>query len=139
MKPGASEDLEVTAYYSDGSSKVVTGEANYSRTSSYATIREGKVSLPSTIKLGMAITLTASYEGESATSVITVQDDSPVLERIAFKEASRTMTPGDSEDLEVTAYYSDGSSKVVTGEASYSRTSSYATIREGKVTFSEYD
>ena len=73
------------------------------------------------VKLLLSNPTDGAMLGSYNTSTLTIKNQPKYeLLKIEFKEASRTMIPGASEALEVTAYYSDGSSKVVTGEASYS-------------------
>ena len=74
MAPGESHAFKVYAVMSDGSKKDVTSESGttYKRSSSYATVNNGTVSLSNSTKLGITIKITAQYEGLKAEVFIEV-------------------------------------------------------------------
>ncbi|WBL14498.1 Calx-beta domain-containing protein [Sutcliffiella sp. NC1] len=138
MGPGETKEFKVIGYYSDGSTEDITEKASYTRSSSYATVNpSGTITLSPSTKLGMKITVTANYEGKSGTKEITVEDTSVALENIAFEEVSVEMDPGETKEFKVIGYYSDGSTEDITEKASYTRSSSYATVSpSGTITLS---
>ena len=63
----------LTATYSDGSSSAVTGFASWSENSSYTSINNGFL-IASSVSSNQSCTITTSYEGESATYKVTIED-----------------------------------------------------------------
>ncbi|MCQ2591287.1 MAG: InlB B-repeat-containing protein [Treponema sp.] len=102
--------LEVTAKYSDGSSKTVT---DYTTNPAKASMLTGTGTK----------TVTVTYEGKTASFTITVEEklpDAPSLKsiHIAVKPRKTAYLVGEELDLDglaVMANYSDGSQKIVTG------------------------
>ncbi len=117
--------LAVTATLSDGSTLDVTNSATYtsSNTSSATVSSSGLVTSASP---GTAV-ITATYQGVSSTSTITVT--APTLSSIAISPSTMNFTqPGSTQQLTVTATYSDATTQDVTTSATY--TSSDTTLLE---------
>lgn len=113
---GETQPLTVTAYYSDGSTKDVTALASYQVSDpSVAGISGGQVTA---LSVGSAV-VTASYEGKSASATVSVTS---AVESISVEPNSVTLQAGGSQQLTVTAHYSDGTTADVTGQASYQST-----------------
>ncbi len=115
-------DLAVKAYYSDGSSRTVTSSASFkSSNSSIAyvsgdTVRSGSSSGTATI------TATYSQDGRTVTDTCRVTvNESNKLSSIAVSPDSVAIQSQNTEwgKLAVIAYYSDGTSKVVTSSANF--------------------
>lgn len=110
---GDSQPLTVTAYYSDGSTKDVTASASYQVSDpSVAGVSGCRVTA---LNVGSAV-LTASYEGKSASATVSITS---AVESISVEPSSVTLQAGGSQQLTVTAHYSDGTTADVTGQASY--------------------
>ena len=126
--PGASQQLTVTANYSDGSRQTVTSSASYSSSkTSVATV--SATGVVTAVATGSAA-ITASYGGLSGTAAVTV---SPSLTGITVAPNSFSMTSrGATQQLTVTASYSGGTTQNVTGSASYgSSNTAVATVSSG--------
>ena len=94
----------VTAKYSDGSTKTVTGAAFSGYNMSIASTQ----------------TVTVAYEGKTTTYQITVEKAPVVLSSITVSGQKTSYVEGDSfVKPSVTAIYSDGTSKDVTEEATF--------------------
>ena len=90
----------LTANYSDGNSSEVTGLANWSDNSSYANISSDGYLAASSVASDQSCTITASYEGQSDSHNITINDipsnNSPVVnfsfaakkKKVAFNDRS---------------------------------------------------
>nr|WP_238480802.1 Ig-like domain-containing protein [Desulforadius tongensis] len=116
---GNTAALSVLANYSDGSTKDITDEAEYtSDNSAIATVNTS--GLVTGITPGTT-TVTVSYNSITSNINITVNEAyaPPVLENITVSPAVVNILTGKTQSLAVTAYYSDGSTKDVTGSASY--------------------
>lgn len=126
---GQSQELQVTANYSDGSSRDVTGEAGYQvADGTIADVNSGKIT-------GLAkgsTQVTISYQGQEVQVPIAVTD--PVVTGLKATPNPVSIAKGTSQQLTVTAIYSDGSTKEVTQEASYQiENASVATVDKGLV------
>jgi len=116
-----------TAYYDDGSTQNVTAAATWSEDSDYASIAAGGQLTTQAVTADQPCRVAATYEGKTASLDIIIKDVPPTVERIEI--AGPTEVPEDSTaNYTCTAYYSDGSSKVVTTEAAWSDNSDYAAI-----------
>ncbi len=113
--PGATQQLTVTANYSNGSTQNVTSSATYSSNKTSVATVSG-TGLVTGVATGTA-TITASYGGLSGTATATVP---PALTGITVAPASFTLiTRGATQQLSVTASYSDGTTQNVTSTSSY--------------------
>ncbi|MGB9886311.1 MAG: Ig-like domain-containing protein, partial [Moorellales bacterium] len=116
LSKGQTQQLTVTAYYSDGSSQDVTASASYS-SSNTSVASVSSSGLVTAVDVGSA-TVTVSYGGKSAGVPVTVT--APVVTSLTVSPSSVSLPKGRTQQLAVTAYYSDGSSQDVTSSASYS-------------------
>jgi len=107
--------LSVMAFYSDGQSSEVTLLADIESSAPLIASVDGD-GLVSALSEGTAI-ITAEYQGFSDTAQIRVNP--PVFEYILVEPDTVTLPVGYSQQLVVWAYYSDGSRREVTGEATY--------------------
>ena len=92
--------MEVTAYYDNGASEVIAGYAI-----------SGYDSTPGVKRL------TVTYGGKTATFEVTVRAKALTEIRVTKQPAKRTYLEGDAFDstgMEITAYYDNGTSEVVT-------------------------
>ena len=119
-----------TAYYSDGSSSNVTGSANWSENSSYANISSGGYLSTASVLFDQLCTIMATYEGRSDTHSVIIKNVPPTLSHIDVS-GPKEVNESSGAQYVCTAYYSDGSSSNVTGSASWSENSSYASISSG--------
>ncbi|RIL05170.1 MAG: hypothetical protein DCC71_11320, partial [Proteobacteria bacterium] len=113
---GAFADLAVTASYSDGSARNVTGEATYgSGSAAVAAVSGGRV-----VAIGNGATsLAIGFEGASASVPVTVA--ARVLESISVAPPALTLPAiGASQALAVVGHYSDGTTSPFSGALSYS-------------------
>ena len=117
----------LTANYSDGSSSEVTGVANWSDNSSYASINSSGFFIASSVASDQSCTMTASYEGKSDTYTVTIEDVPPTLNSVTISGPSQISENSGAQYI-LAANYSDGSSSEVTGVASWSDNTSYASI-----------
>jgi hypothetical protein len=114
LKIGQSGQLTLTAHMGDGSTKDVTADAEW--TSSAPDVLSVSAGALSALAAGEA-TITAAYEGKSATRTITVAE--VVLTGVAISPQVMELKRGTSEQLTVTATFDDGSTKDVTAEATF--------------------
>ena len=113
---GADQQFIVTGRYSDGSSRDVSALAGYaSATPAVATI--GSTGLAHGVTGGTAV-MTASIGTLSASSTLTVT--AATLSALAIAPLNPTLLIGASQQLTVTATYSDGSKVDVTHGSAYS-------------------
>ncbi|MBC7093365.1 Ig-like domain-containing protein [Candidatus Bipolaricaulota bacterium] len=129
---GRTQQLTVTARYSDGSTVDVTGEAFY-QSDNEAVASISGAGLVTGLSQGTAA-ITVSYGGKTA--VVPVSVGAPVVESVSVQPASVNLVAGKTQQLIVTAHYSDGSSRDVTDQASYlsGNTSVAAVSSSGLVT-----
>ncbi len=107
--------LEVMAFYSDGSTSEVTLLSAFD-SSDPAVAAVGDDGQVQAIAEGTAV-ITAGYQGFSDTAQIRVNP--PVFESIQVEPDMVTLPVGYTQQLVVWAHYSDGSRREVTGEATY--------------------
>ncbi|WP_295993629.1 ice-binding family protein [Rugamonas sp.] len=113
---GANQQFIVTGRYSDGSSRDVSALAAYaSATPAVATI--GTTGLARGVSAGTAV-MTASIGTLSASSTLTVT--AATLTALSIAPANPTLLIGASQQLTVTATYSDGSTVDVSHASAYS-------------------
>ncbi|MFC0236467.1 hypothetical protein [Fictibacillus phosphorivorans] len=134
LAPGGSKQLKMLATMSDGTTQEITSGITYTRSSSYAAVsNSGVLQLSNSTRLGMTITVTASYEGKSTTATINVANAGPTVESINFEENTFTLAPGGSKQLKMLATMSDGTTQEITSGITYTRSSSYATVSNSGV------
>ena len=134
VNENSSSDYTLTAYYSDGSSRSVTGEASWSDNSSYASISAAGVLTSYAVDSDQTITITASYGGKSDTHTVTIKDVqiTPTVSSVAINGAT-AVYENSSSSYTLTVNYSDGTSQTISDGASWSVDSSYASISSGGV------
>ncbi len=123
---GATQQLTTTATYSDGSTQNVTNNATYS-SSNTAVATVSATGLVKVVSNGTS-TITATYGGFSATSAATVNIAAAVQNGLTVTPVSITLAPGASQQLTVTATYSDGATQNVTTNSATSYSSSSAAV-----------
>ena len=137
MGPGETQQFMLIAQMSDGTTKDVTSLATYTKSSGYVTVTgaDGTFKLSSAAPIGQKITITANYDGKTATSEITVTDTTPKPVSIEYESTSVTMGPGETKPFKLTAQMSDGTTKDVTNLAIYTKSSGYVTVIGADGTF----
>jgi len=125
LDEGATEQYTCTASYSDGTSAVVTPEADWSENSSYATISGSGELTAGNVTSDQSLAVAVSYGGFTDTHAVTINYVVPVLNGIEISGSS-LMDEETTAQYVCTASYSDGTSAVVA--PSWSENSSYATI-----------
>ncbi|MBM7867880.1 hypothetical protein GTO89_09680 [Heliobacterium gestii] len=114
---GLKANVKVIAYFTDNSSLDVSSDRNTSYQSSdnaIATVAGGSVA---GVQMG-TVTVTATYGGKSATTSVTV--GVPVLTGITWGSNNYTVAKGATQNVTVSAQYSDGSSRDVTQDPAIS-------------------
>jgi uncharacterized protein YjdB len=112
---GATQALTVTATYDVGPTANVTSSAAYA-TSDAATATVSPAGVVTAVATGTA-TITATYSGQTATSVVTVA--APVLQSISVAPATISLPVGGTQALTVTATFDVGPDADVTSAATY--------------------
>ena len=122
---GTTQQLSVTATYSDGSSRNVTSQAAWSVSPSTVAKVSSSGLLTSTAQ-GTG-TITATMSSQSAHSALTVQ--APAMTAIQITPSSLSVPLGSNQQLTATATYTDGSTGNVTSSVTWSsNASSIATV-----------
>ena len=119
-----------TAHYSDGMTQNVTSSTSWqSSNTSYAPISSGGLLSAQTVSQDIPITVTATYQGKTATKSVVIKNEVPVtLDSVSISGAP-ILDENTSAQYIGTAHYSDGSTTNVTSSASWSSSnSSYAPI-----------
>jgi hypothetical protein len=113
---GSSVELFVNATYSNGTVSKVTGNVTYAlSTSSYAAIDGSTLSNKNTSTGDVDVTVTATYEGKTATKTFTLKKQTvATLSSIEFTNTNYVVANGGSVELAVKAVYDDGSKEDVT-------------------------
>ena len=118
---GTPLSLKITAVYSDGSTADVSSSATVtSGTTSVVTVSGTTL----TGVAGGTATVTATYQGKTATALVTVV--TPPLQSISVSGLNGPINPGQTVNLLATGVFADGSKQDVTPQATWS--SSDATI-----------
>ncbi|MZP31190.1 hypothetical protein GTO91_15895 [Heliobacterium undosum] len=131
---GMKGNVKVTAYFNDNTSLDVSTDYNtsyYSSDETVATIAGGTIA---GVQMGTA-TVTVAYGGKSATANVTV--GAPVLCGITWGSNNYTAPKGATQNVTVTAQYSDRSTKDITydpGISCKTSNSNIATISGGVIT-----
>lgn len=120
--------------YADGvavSETTVTAEASWSSSdNAAAAVSSGTI----TAKAEGSATITATYNDCSATAEVTVSPVPVYLESISVTPSSVTGYNGDRKDVSVTAHYSDGTTKDISGSCTWtSSNTSTASYSSGTV------
>ncbi len=108
----------------------MTGSAAWSENSGYASINGGGYLTTTSVASDQSCTLTASYGGQSDTHGVTIRDVPATLNSVTIT-GSTQVNEGSGAQYTLTANYSDGSSANVTGSATWSENSGYASINGG--------
>lgn len=115
--PGQFRQVEATLIYSDGSSLPITQAATFTSSSqavAAALNGQGQKGFVQCLSPGKA-TIKATFQGYAAEVAIDVS--AATLESIAIAPGAVTVAAGVPVPLQVTAYYSDGTSQPVNGQA----------------------
>jgi hypothetical protein len=118
---GEKVQFTATAHYSDGTSQPVSpvwGSNNAS------VISVSSTGLATGLKAGPA-SITATYQGKNAYSTVNVIAN---LTSIKVTPDTKQINVGESVQLTATAYYSDGSTSIVTGQSSFSGSNTIASV-----------
>lgn len=129
---GATRQLDLTARLRDGTTRQVTAEAAWSSSDpSVATVSAGQV-----IALGPGQTvITAEYGGRSIQTSVTISGTTMPVASLTLSGDVGSIVIGQSIQLQATARFTDGSSRLVTNEATWrSSDSAVATVNLGRVT-----
>ena len=133
VNENSSNNYIATASFSDGSTAVVTASASWSENSSYASVSSSGVLTTTEVPSNQMATLSASYTysgvTKSASKVISINDVvvPKTLQSIQITGANSVDENTGSNYL-ATAFFSDGSTSVVTASSTWSEDSSFATI-----------
>lgn len=123
VNEGTSERYTCNAIYSDGTSATVS--PTWSMSSSYAGISASGELNTYDVLSDQSVTITASFDGQSDTHVVTIAYVPPVLTGLTIS-GSASLNEGKTEQFTCAASYSDGTSAVVVPEWSVSL--AYASI-----------
>jgi len=116
---GESVQLEITANYSDGSIKDVTGSASYEAENENVGVSNGLI----TGLVKGSATVIVSYGGQMCSIPVSVNAPAPLeVASVKTKPERLIITAGHTQNLRVTALYNDGSSKDVTADSNYQLT-----------------
>jgi RHS repeat-associated protein len=113
---GATATLTAQATYSDGTTQDVTASATW--TSSATNIASVNAGTVTAVASGSA-TITATFGSQSGSSTITVTTPAPAITGITIIAQTLTPTAGTTQQLSVSASYSDGSSSDATSLAAW--------------------
>ncbi len=122
-------DYKATAYFSDGTSQVVTSSAVWSENSSYAymdSLVKGRLKTYA-VTSNQTVTVSASYTygGVTKSSSMSVIIKDKTLTSVSVTGSS-TVNGNSYANYTATAYFSDGTSQNVTASTTWSENSSYA-------------
>lgn len=131
LRPEETVSLTATAHFDDGSTEDVTDSAQWtSGTPGVATVAAGLVTA---IDNGTAV-ITATWDSTSGTATISVSDTEPILLRIEIQGAPEELLVGEDVQLQLRAFFDDGSDRDVSGEAEWtSLNPAVATVTAGRV------
>ena len=116
---GATQQLAVTANYSDGSTQNVTSNASTTYSSNTTAVATVNATGQVTAVANGTATITASFGGFGSTSAATVNISAVTQTGLTVAPTSFTLTTaGATQQLTVTATYSDGSTQNVTSNPS---------------------
>ncbi|NGQ97126.1 S8 family serine peptidase, partial [Brevibacillus sp. SYP-B805] len=117
MQTGDIWQIYTTAYYTNGKSQDVTDAATYTSSNpTVATVSTGGI--VSAVSPGTA-QIVVSYGGQSATVSVSVSGQTVTLVSLAATPSSVSVAMGATQQLAVTAAYSNGSTQNVTSQATY--------------------
>jgi hypothetical protein len=127
---GAQQLLVATGTFSDGSTQVLSSALWGSSSASVFTVSNdaSDMGFATSIGLGNA-TVTATAAGITGSTTITVP--APALTSITLSPQSPTLPMGTSQQFTATAVYSDGSFQDLTSTATWTSSSSQATVTNG--------
>jgi uncharacterized protein YjdB len=117
LQIGATQQLTVTATYSDGSTTNVTSMTAFS-SANPAIVSVGATTGLTTGNAVGAVLITGSFNGKTATTTVTVSG--AVLSSIAVTPPSATLAIAGTQAFVATGTYSDGSSSVITNSVTWS-------------------
>ncbi|GAA3402790.1 Ig domain-containing protein [Paenibacillus hodogayensis] len=128
MKEDERKQLTVTAKYKDGTIKDVTDTAEWS--SSSAAVAEVSRGVVTALSSGKA-TITAKFGEKSVTAAAQVE----LADKLTASHRSVVMRKGQSEQVTLTATYSDGTTEDVTSKTNWSvQSTKVADVSNGQVT-----
>ncbi|WP_430510019.1 Ig-like domain-containing protein [Gottfriedia solisilvae] len=139
LAPGETNQMKVTAHYSDNTTKDISlgseGTTYSSASSLVATVSaDGLISVPSSAKYGYTTSINVMFEGISKLVPVEVIDKSPKVSSLEVTPDKVSLEPGQSVQLNVTGTLSDGSSKDVTAASegtTYSSNSVSVSVSNG--------
>ncbi|OBW58795.1 hypothetical protein A9986_07570 [Solibacillus silvestris] len=139
IKLGESLSVKVVANYSDGSTEDVTSKTIFSSSNDLIANVDsiGNVTIPASSK-GGTVYIRGTYGGKGGASTLTVLGP-PTVSELVFTSSNSILNKDEEIQVYVTAIYSDGTSKDVTNDVSFSSSNvSLATVdNSGKVTLAE--
>ena len=116
-----------TAYYSGGSTSIVTDSATWSEDSTYASIESNGYLTTTSVTSEQPCTITASYGGMTDTHDITIKDVPRALTSIEISGPAE-VNENSGAQYTCTAHYDGSSSDDVTDSVNWSEDSTYASI-----------
>jgi uncharacterized protein YjdB len=131
---GATLQLSATGYFSNGTQEGLSGVAWQSGQTSIATIdAQGKVT-----GMGDGVAqVSASYQGLTGNTSVTVGSASPTLVSIAVTPNQISLPVGQTEQFTATGNYSDGSKQTLTQTATWSSNGSVASVSAAGVALAQ--
>lgn len=129
---GDTANIVVTAHYNDNSTEVLNNPDVIwaSSTPSVVTVEQGTVR---GISQGSAV-VNATYSGKAAAVLIDVVKQRDDLSDLLIEPEVLELQEGATGTLTLTAKYTDGTSRVVTGAEWFSSIKAFATVLNGEVT-----
>ena len=133
IEMGATLQLSATGYFNNGTQEALSGVTWQTNQASIATIdAQGKVT-------GMGdgvVQVSASYQGLTGSTSVTVGSAAPTLVSIAVSPTQVSLPVGESEQFTATGNFSDGSKQNLTQTATWSSTGS-ASVSAAGVAFAQ--
>ncbi|MFN7134564.1 MAG: Ig-like domain-containing protein, partial [Myxococcales bacterium] len=130
LAAGLEQAFTVRAFFTDGSSQDVTTLASF--TSADTSVVGLNANKAKGVREGGPITVTARYNGLTATAQVTVGP--PILVSLALSTNGLVLQRGDEAQVRAIATYSDGSTRDVTAEAAWNSTDfAIASVANGLV------
>ncbi|MGC5324910.1 Ig-like domain-containing protein [Brevibacillus sp. SYSU BS000544] len=132
LAPKETLDLEVYAIYTNGEEKDITKDRSTTyRSSSNSIVKVTKGVVQAQNKVGTA-TITISYQGKKLD--IPVEVTKAEVESLELSTENVTLTAGEVHQVELTAFYTDGSDKNVTEDAKWlTEDDTVAEVNKGEI------
>jgi trimeric autotransporter adhesin len=129
LENGESSEIKVTAIYTDGTTEDVTSKALLSSSNTSQATVDPSSGIVDILEgsTGGTVYIRGSYGGKGGAATITIPAP-PSVTSLTFDPSTKTVKPGDTIQLNVTANYSDGYEKAVTLESALKSTNTNLAI-----------